>query len=210
MLGPIHSISFPSSPNSSVTSQQHPPSASKPIPPILPYRDPRSLAFEFGSSSWQFAFPLPADQRLITLCQYNVLRATLTNMKLMGQTIPVECGAALAIATLPTPDQIPPAMRPTALQKAVPHDPWIDLFPVGAFRDNLILNRGKYDDDEFCDDLCGGLYDGFDDVQLRGILVWSDPWVRHLPFFPLSFGIRTLQIWLGCLITSFAVTSNIS
>jgi len=43
-------------------------------------------------------------------------------------------------------------------------------------RDNLILNSGKYDQDDFCCDLVGGLYEGFDDVEMRGILVWSDPW----------------------------------
>lgn len=43
-------------------------------------------------------------------------------------------------------------------------------------RDNLILNSGKFDPDELCCDLVGGLYEGFDDVQLRGILVWNDPW----------------------------------
>jgi hypothetical protein len=114
-------------------------------------------------------------------------------MKLMGQTMPVECGSSLVIATLPTPDEIPPNLWPTPLQKAIPHEPWIDLFPVGTMRDNLILNSGKYDEDEFCDDMCGGLYDGFDDVQLRGILVWSDPWVRHISFFSLPSEIRALQ-----------------
>lgn len=28
-----------------------------------------------------------------------------------------------------------------------------------------------------CDDICGGLYDGFDDVESRGLLVWGDPWL---------------------------------
>ena len=43
-------------------------------------------------------------------------------------------------------------------------------------RDNLIRLQGEYDADELCADLCGGLYDGFDEVELRGILVWGEPW----------------------------------
>lgn len=31
--------------------------------------------------------------------------------------------------------------------------------------------------DELCDDVCGGLYDGFDECEARGMLVWGDPWL---------------------------------
>lgn len=90
--------------------------------------------------------------------------------------MPAECGASFSIATLPVPDNIPSALRPTTIQQAIPHESWIDCLPDAAMRDNLILNCGKFDQDDLCCDICGGLYEGFDDVQLRGILVWSDPW----------------------------------
>ncbi|TVY14621.1 hypothetical protein LARI1_G006164 [Lachnellula arida] len=154
------------------------PTASKLIPPLLPYLDSKLFTWDFDARSTRFTVPLSADERLITLSQYNVLRATLANMKIMSllHTMPAECGAAFSIATLPAPDNIPVSLQPTPRQRAVPHGSWIDCLPIGAMRDNLILKSGKFDPDELCCDLVGGLYEGFDDVQLRGILVWSDPW----------------------------------
>jgi hypothetical protein len=46
-------------------------------------------------------------------------------------------------------------------------------------RDNLILNAGKYDNDDLCYDICGGLYGGFDDVEQRGLMVWAEPWMSR-------------------------------
>lgn len=43
-------------------------------------------------------------------------------------------------------------------------------------RDNLILNAGKIDEDDLCCDLVGGLYEGFNEVEQRGIMVWGEPW----------------------------------
>jgi hypothetical protein len=111
--------------------------------------------------------------------QYNVLRATMTNLAILSllDTLPIECCAARElIDLLPTPDSIPPNFRPTPLQLSVPHDYWIDAFPVPEMRDNLIRLQGTYDQDELCLDLCGGLYEGFDEIEMRGMLVWADPW----------------------------------
>jgi hypothetical protein len=72
------------------------------------------------------------------------------------------------------------SLQPTPLQQVVPHQAWIDCLSIGAMRDNLILNFGKFDHDNLCCDLVGGLYEGFDDVQLNGILVWSDPWCADM------------------------------
>lgn len=46
-------------------------------------------------------------------------------------------------------------------------------------RDNLILNRDKYDHDDLCCDLVGGLYDGFDNVENMGLMIWGDPWTEE-------------------------------
>ncbi|KLU90355.1 hypothetical protein MAPG_09317 [Magnaporthiopsis poae ATCC 64411] len=48
--------------------------------------------------------------------------------------------------------------------------------PDGRMRDNLIRAAHALDADALCDDLCGGLYEGFDDCERRGMLVWADPW----------------------------------
>jgi hypothetical protein len=35
----------------------------------------------------------------------------------------------------------------------------------------------KWDEDALCTDICGGIYEGFDDCEQKGLLVWGDPWV---------------------------------
>jgi hypothetical protein len=106
----------------------------------------------------------------------------MTNLAIVSllDNFPPECGAARQLIDLlphpASPDAMPATFAPTALQRAVAHEYWIDAVPTPEMRDNMIRYRGRYDEDELCRDLCGGLYDGFDEVELRGILVWSDPW----------------------------------
>ncbi|KAI8964702.1 hypothetical protein F5Y11DRAFT_67850 [Daldinia sp. FL1419] len=146
------------------------------IPPIIPYLDNRSRA---GATIPDFSFPISADHRLLVLIQYNVLRAFITNMSILSvlERMPLECGAALNIKSLlPPPETIPPNLVSTQVQKCVAHDFWIDTVPWGNMRDNLILNHGKYDEEDLCVDISGGLYEGFDEVEARGLIVWGDPW----------------------------------
>jgi hypothetical protein len=56
-------------------------------------------------------------------------------------------------------------------------------------RDNLILMRGEYDPNEICDDMVGGLFEGFDSIEIRGVLAWSDPW--HIS------GVRLLTLYFS-------------
>jgi hypothetical protein len=73
---------------------------------------------------------------------------------------------------------MPPSFRPTRIQRTTPHKPHLDSIPCPLFRDNLILatSRNLFDEDEFCDDLCGGLWSGYNDSEKRGLLVWGEPW----------------------------------
>ncbi|KAB5523848.1 hypothetical protein GE09DRAFT_1257562 [Coniochaeta sp. 2T2.1] len=147
------------------------------IPPLIPYLDTHPPP---NISTWTITFPLSPDHHLLTLMQFNVLRATMTNLAILSllDTFPIECGSARAlIDLLPVPDTVPPTFTPTELQRTVPHEFWIDAFPNAAMRDNLIRFRGMYDQDELCLDLCGGLYEGFDEIAIRGILVWGEPWL---------------------------------
>ncbi|KAI0884935.1 uncharacterized protein GGS22DRAFT_148313 [Annulohypoxylon maeteangense] len=146
------------------------------IPPMISYLDSHH---QLSATIPDFAFPISADHRLIVLIQYNVLRALITNMTILSilHRIPLECGGALNIGNLPSaPDSIPPSFESTPLQKQIAHDVWIDTFPWPNMRDNLLLNRGKYDEDDLCMDIVGGLYEGFDEVATRGIIVWGEPW----------------------------------
>ncbi|KAL2836872.1 hypothetical protein BJY01DRAFT_238087 [Aspergillus pseudoustus] len=50
-------------------------------------------------------------------------------------------------------DSIPQSSRPTLLQRAVPHHPWLDILPFPPMRDNLVRAGNSLDDDELCLDL---------------------------------------------------------
>lgn len=143
---------------------------------MIPYLD---RSDQLGSNVPNFAFPISADHGLIVLIQYNVLRAFMTNMSILSilHRIPLECGGALNIKYLPSaPDTIPPSFESTPLQRQIAHDVWIDMVPWPNMRDNLLLNRGKFDEDDLCVDMVGGLYEGFDEVATRGMIVWGEPW----------------------------------
>lgn len=129
-------------------------------------------------------FPLAPDYYLLTLIQYNVLRALMSNIELCTPADTrqaIECGSTTHITIIPPPSSIPPAFYPTALQKTVIHPFWIDSIPWPSMRDNMIRavngqGAKSFDVDELCGDVCGGLYEGFDDVENRGILIWGEPW----------------------------------
>ena len=155
------------------------------IRPVLPSDIPKLRS---GQGSTGILFPLSSDH-LITLIQYNVLRACLTNLKLLDLIRAVgvqeDCGSAVVhILTDPAPESatgkpiIPPQLQPTMIQQTVEHLPWIDIIPCPAWRDNLILAQGTYDPDEICSDVAGGLWDENPgpDIAERGIIAWSPPW----------------------------------
>ena len=102
----------------------------------------------------------------------------MTNLAILNllDCIPAECGGALGVPILPTPSCIPPSFTPTPLQRSTPHEIWIDTLPSAQLRDNLILAAGSYDEDELCRDVVGGLFDGYNDLEVNGTLIWADPW----------------------------------
>ncbi|MCJ1321863.1 hypothetical protein MMC15_007208 [Xylographa vitiligo] len=145
-------------------------------------------------------FPLSCDY-LLTLVQFNVLRALLTNISLLHLTSTFFPSASTPPAVPPPPSLIPPALRPTPLQLSTPHLPWIDIFPHPVVRDNLIRAGSAVDDqDVFIDivgEICGGgggpceilgmewdasrvivrdKEEGEPEKEMKGVLVWADPW----------------------------------
>ncbi|KAH8592137.1 hypothetical protein B0O99DRAFT_654048 [Bisporella sp. PMI_857] len=68
----------------------------------------------------------------------------------------------------------PPTLRPTLIQRTMIHHPWIDLFPIPHFRDNVLIatNAGMLDEDELCADLLRIREDN-DAAQL---IVWAGSW----------------------------------
>jgi hypothetical protein len=177
------------------------------IKPVLP-NNIKPLAT--GQASTGILFPLSSDH-LITLVQYNVLRACLANLKLLDLVdvtrTQEECGSAiLHILTDPAPESttgkpvIPPHLQPTLLQRTIEHQPWIDIIPHPGWRDNLILAQGTYDADDICSDVVGGLWDDVPgpDAAERGVIAWSPPW--DISGWEVSEGFLKKWGWLlgGC------------
>lgn len=87
---------------------------------------------------------------------------------------------ALSIFNTNTPSLIdistlPESLRPTPLQRLIPHHPWLDFFPFPEMRDRLIVAAatGYLDEDELCRDLMA-----FWDTRNSGatLVVWGVPW----------------------------------
>lgn len=161
------------------------------IPPLLTYTTNATP----GRPTPTIIFPLSPDHQLITLVQYNVVRGMIFNMSILSllYCLPENCSRTFGVPVLGAvpPERIPLDLQPTLLQQSIPHPFWISAIPFPAMRDNLILLAGTYDSTDLCYDLGQALYEGFDDVERRGCLVWGDPW--HMSGWEVSEGF--LQKW---------------
>ena len=136
------------------------------------------------NSSW--LYPLPADH-LLTLVYYNVYRALIANVAILGLDLdlmvtddypspftPLSPTASSALRGLP------PALQPTPLQLAVAHHPQWDIVPDPVIRNNLLRNgEPSINDVELCMDLIGSeerrrRYEKSNEPA--GCIVWGDPW----------------------------------
>ncbi|MCJ1376984.1 hypothetical protein MMC17_000074 [Xylographa soralifera] len=166
--------------------------------------DVPNLAMSETPPTTRIIFPLSSDH-LITLLQFNVLRGCLTNRGLLSslKSVPSEECPSAVLSVLPEPASfqvIPPSLHPTVLQRTFPHEAWIDIVPHPVWRDNIILARGKFDEDELWSDTIGGLFDGFptEELEQRGIIAWSPPW--HISGWEVSEGFWRKWAWSfkGC------------
>ncbi|KAF2137079.1 uncharacterized protein K452DRAFT_362116 [Aplosporella prunicola CBS 121167] len=126
----------------------------------------------------------PRTDLLLSLVQFNVLRALMQNNAALGFDLgwlacdaeSVFCASATTTTTPPAqPAQpAPPHLRPTPLQLTTPHHPWIDLLPSPAMRNNILALGADYDDTA----LCAALVEfGADEPRERaGLVAWgADP-----------------------------------
>ncbi|KAB5540304.1 hypothetical protein GE09DRAFT_1290113 [Coniochaeta sp. 2T2.1] len=132
----------------------------------------------------------PRPSALQTLIQFNVINALTSNAETLNLPVDNMCDDSLISpfnSGVPSPSwaAYPPSLRPTAVQLAVLHHPWIDLFPMLRMRDNLIRACGTgIDEDELNIDLI--------DVQeseeaKANMIVWGNPadplaWEATVPF----------------------------
>ncbi|KAJ8117163.1 hypothetical protein OPT61_g1580 [Boeremia exigua] len=115
----------------------------------------------------------PRTDILFGLTQLNVYRALVFNIEVLGLTASEMHDDALSPFSVsytyhPRLNNLPLSLQPTAIQRSVPHHPWLDLLPDAALRNNLILldAAGLLDEDQCCIDMCGR----------SGVIVWRDPW----------------------------------
>ncbi|KIW73197.1 hypothetical protein PV04_01333 [Phialophora macrospora] len=132
-------------------------------------------------------YKLPADH-LISLVYYNVYRALISNVHLLGLDpnlmysddypspfLPLSPSASSKIR------QLPPTLEPTELQKTIAHHPMWDVFPDPEVRDNILrYGEDNIDDLQLCLDMVGdGNYTDMGDLdtqQTNGVIVWGEPW----------------------------------
>ncbi|KIW15335.1 hypothetical protein PV08_05381 [Exophiala spinifera] len=149
--------------------------------------------------------PLSSDH-LITLVYYNVYRALLSNVEMLGLDLNLMYMDDYPSPFLPLSPSassnirhLPPGLQPTELQKTIAHHPQWDIFPDPVVRDNILRYGEKNIDDlEFCLDLVGdGQSVGEEECSTQeknGLIVWGEPWAidgwevteafaRKYPFF---------------------------
>ncbi|ETI28297.1 hypothetical protein G647_00746 [Cladophialophora carrionii CBS 160.54] len=132
-------------------------------------------------------YKLPADH-LISLVYYNVYRALIANVHLLGLDLNLMYSDDYPSPFLPlSPSasskirRLPPTLEPTELQKTVAHHPMWDIFPDPEIRDNILrYGQENIDDLKLCLDMVGdGNYPGSGDLdtqQTNGLIVWGEPW----------------------------------
>ncbi|KAF7537282.1 hypothetical protein G7054_g3816 [Neopestalotiopsis clavispora] len=133
-----------------------------------------SPSLEFLPILTQFHFTrgLMANIEVMSLSQNQMHDDALSPFNTAGpleQAVVVVGGGGIG----PRWDFLPRALRPTELQVAIPHHPWIDLLPSPQLRDNILLAL-ENDLDE--DDLCQA-FSGRTKPAPPGVIVWKDPWV---------------------------------
>ncbi|KAG4435612.1 hypothetical protein IFR05_008921 [Cadophora sp. M221] len=190
-----HDLIHPQNPNAYITEVATRPKPSSGAPSVCIYSATRRVVTGAPSFTSFLSAPLPVDQKLMTLLHFNLVRALVQNVHILGldpdlmeDDIPSPFQASdqdvmSLIAKLPT------ALRPTQVQLTVPHHPEVDGFPYPQLRDNFIRAGEALDTDEFCMDMLYGVYpeegvstdvSGCDVGNFNGrtgLIVWSDPWL---------------------------------
>jgi hypothetical protein len=123
----------------------------------------------------------PRIEFLPVLSQFNLARAMFANVEVMGLSpsqmhddalSPFNTAGPLMVAMDARQASLPQALRPTSLQIAIPHHPWIDLIPVPVLRDNILVALTQsLDEESFCQTLSGRTR-----TEQPGVRVWRDPW----------------------------------
>ncbi|KAJ5182256.1 hypothetical protein N7449_012403 [Penicillium cf. viridicatum] len=147
-------------------------------PNIDLYQD---LLKQFTKAAYQsYMQESPTSDHLVTLTKFNVFRAFDHNMRLIGMVPSGFNDDTISLFNTLRSDQspdaykhIPPSLRPTPIQRQIPHHPWLDFFPIPKMRQNLLQAVEGWDDEELCHDIMGF----WEPTSVTsGLLVWGEPW----------------------------------
>jgi hypothetical protein len=129
--------------------------------------------------------PLPADH-LLSLVYYNVCRALISNIAILGLDLNLMSTQDYPSPFLPSSPtassllgSLPTSLQPTELQRTISHHPEYDILPDPTMRDNfLCYGEDNVDDAELCLDMTGnGVHNEVQDAAGQaGFIVWGDPW----------------------------------
>lgn len=147
----------------------------------------KELAEKLQRNQADAIFPLSGDH-LISLVYYNVYRALISNVQLLGLDLNLMYSDDYPSPFLPLSPSanshirnLPPSLQPTELQRTMAHHPVWDIFPDPEVRDNILrYGEENIDDTQLCIDMVGdGNYNNVpqgDSQQTNGLIVWSEPW----------------------------------
>ncbi|KAH8688723.1 hypothetical protein BGW36DRAFT_365786 [Talaromyces proteolyticus] len=134
----------------------------------------------------KFKLGSPDTDMLLGLTRLNILRALNANLDILGyEGSAMDNDDAQSSFSIIGPQTakadsrealLPPALRPTVIQRTVPHHPWLDLFPFPKMRDILIMGGDSYDDELMCYNMLGDRLPENSARGETGIIVWKDPW----------------------------------
>ncbi|KAH8804675.1 hypothetical protein F5884DRAFT_421496 [Xylogone sp. PMI_703] len=193
-------------------------------------------AASFSSFASSNMTPLSSDHYLLTLLHFNLVRAMTENILRLGinpdrmaDDIPSPfvdgCGNLTSHSDSVSNKHIssfPPLLRPTQVQRTIPHHPEYDILPSARLRDNIILQQDTFDDVELCLDMIYGV--DFDPTLDRsnllsrvkehsdecrvvtggtlggrtGLIVWSDPSLPGSWEVDEAFARKWKRLFVGC------------
>jgi Domain of unknown function (DUF3425) len=134
------------------------------------------------------SIPLPTDQKLLTLLHFNLVRALTQNVCILSLN-PDDMSSDLESPFTSTESRIrfealPETLRPTELQRIIPHHPEIDVFPFPKWRDNMLRRGWTQPGDDFCMDMLYGVESdvassGSGMTGRTGLIAWGEPWLKE-------------------------------
>ncbi|KAJ4855944.1 hypothetical protein T069G_09312 [Trichoderma breve] len=165
-------------------------SSSASVDPSLWYTNPAAVVVMFQELKLgRHAERSPSNDHLLGIMQFNVMRAFGTLSSIIGLSSDnlIDDGALSPFSSYTYSAhniphfRLPKSLAPTALQRSIPHHPWIDILPYPQMRDNLLLlesgvsttmEKRQYDADSLCHWMVG-----LDTCQKEsGLILWGDPW----------------------------------